>query len=284
MRLGTLILLVLLSIATPAFSGVINLRELNTIQLDATPKQVTSTVDGRRMYVLTQDNNLLVYTLGGELQGQLSVDPAIDRITPLGPQHLLLQKTAKKQAVIAIVEVSQPIDISNAPVLGDESAPVTLAVFDDFECPYCAKTVPLLKQVVEKYQGKVKLVFKNFPLTIHRDSRNAALTALAANKQGKFWNVYDLFYANYNSLNPQKIDELAAQTGLDMEQLKKDRLDPRLNAQIESDIAEGTRIGVRGTPTVFVNGRLLQERSMAGFSQLIDEELNRLSSPQKSGQ
>jgi len=277
-------MLVFLSATTPAFSGVVTLRELSTIQLDTTPKQVTSTTDGRRMYVLTQNNEVLVYTLGGELQGRLPVDPAIDHITPLGPMHLLLQKTAKKQAAIAIVEVSQQIDISQAPILGEVSAPVTLAIFDDFECPYCAQTVPLLKQVVEKYPGKVKLAFKNFPLSSHRNARNAALTALAANRQGKFWNVHDLLYENYNSLNPQKIDALAAQTGLDMEQLKKDRVDPQLNAQISKDIEEGTNVGVRGTPTIFVNGRLLQERSMAGFSQLIEEELSLLSQNQKSAQ
>ncbi|MCF6178056.1 MAG: DsbA family protein [Geopsychrobacter sp.] len=276
MRVLSLIFLSILMVATPVFAGVVNMRELKTIQLETTPKQITTTADGRRMYVLTEEGNLLIYNLGGELQGKLSIDPAIDQITALGPQHLLLQKTAKKQAVVAIIEVSQQVDTSKSPILGDPDAPITIAVFDDFECPYCAKTVPLLKQIVAKYPGQVKLAFKNFPLGSHRNSRNAALTALAADRQGKFWDVHDLLYENYNRLNPKKIDELAAQTGLDMEQLKKDRVDPQLSAQIAQDIEEGTNIGVRGTPTIFVNGRLLAERSLSGFSRLIEEELRKL--------
>ncbi len=270
-----LILIILTLAATPAFSGVVNLQELKTLQLEAQPKQITTTTDGRRVYVLTQDSRILVYTLGGELQGSLAVDPAIDQITPLGPQHLLLQKSTKQQAVVAMLEISQQIDISNSPFLGNEDAPVTIAVFDDFECPYCAKAVPQLKQILEQYDGKVKLVFKNFPIGSHRNARNAALTAMAAARQGKFWPVHDLFFENYNRLNPQKIDELAAQTGVDMEQLKKDRQDPQLTAQLERDIREGTAIGVRGTPTIYVNGRQLQDRSPAGFGRMIEEELAR---------
>lgn len=275
MRYLILALLILAAGTSPAYSGVVKLQELATLQLQSTPRQVTSTPDGRRVYVLTEDAQILIYALGGTLQGTLDVDPAIDQITPLGPQHLLLQKSGKKQAVVAMLEISQQIDTSSSPILGNPDAPVTIAVFDDFECPYCARAVPLFKQVVEKYTDKVKLAFKNFPLSNHRNARNAALTALAAERQGKFWPVHDLLYENYNRLNPKKIDELAAQTGLDMEQLKKDRSDPQLSALITRDIEEGKTLGVRGTPTVYVNGRLLQERSMAGFSRLIEEELAR---------
>jgi protein-disulfide isomerase len=284
MRLLSLITLSLLLWTAPSFGGVVKLREQKTLQLDTAPKQVTSTADGRRLYVLTDDSKIQIYSLGGELQGSVAVDPAVDRISPLGPQHLLLQKSAKKQAVVAMLEISQQIDTSNSPIYGEESAPVTIAVYDDFECPYCAKLVPLLKQVVNKYPGRVKLAFKNFPLSNHRNARNAALTALAADRQGKFWEVHDLLFENHKSLNPKKIDDLAAQTGLDMEQLKKDRADPQLNALITGDINEGSAIGVRGTPTVFINGRLLQERSMAGFSRLIEEELRQISAPQTNPQ
>lgn len=284
MRLLSLLILTLLFWSAPSFGGVVKLQELKTMQLESTPKQLTSTADGRRLYVLTEDSQILIYAMGGELQGKVAVDPEVDQISPLGPQHLLLQKTARKQAVIAMLEISQQIDISGSPVLGDLSAPVTIAVYDDFECPYCAKAVPLFKQVVEKYAGQVKLVFKNFPLGNHRNARNAALTALAADRQGKFWEVHDLLFENYNSLNPKKIDNLAAQSGLDMKQLKKDRIDPDLNELLNRDINEGSAIGVRGTPTVFINGRLLPERSMAGFSRLIDEELLQVTPAQEAPQ
>ncbi len=276
MRILSLLVLGLIVCSSPVAAGVVKLQELKILQLETTPRQVVSTSDGRRLYVLTEDSQIMIYSLGGELQGKLAVDPAIDSITPLGPQHLLLQKNAKKQAVVAMLEISQQIDISGSPYLGDEAAPISIAVYDDFECPYCAKTVPLLKQMVAKYPGQVKLVFKNFPLNSHRNARNAALTALAADRQGKFWDMHDLLYENYNRLNPKKIDALATQAGLDLEQLKQDRVDPQLNALINRDINEGTAIGVRGTPTIFVNGRLLQERSLAGFSRLVEDELARL--------
>lgn len=284
MRLLALLILSLLLWSVPSFGGVVKLQELNTLQLDTPPKQITSTDDGRRLYVLTEDSQILIYTLGGDLQGRIAVDPDIDRIKPLGPQHLLLQKTAKQQAVVAMLEISQQIDISNAPVLGEADAPVTIAIFDDFECPYCAKSVPLVKQVLDKYPGRVKLVFKNFPLSSHRNARNAAVTALAANRQGKFWELHDLLFENYNSLNPKKIADLAALTGLDMAQLQKDLADPQLNALLNRDVSEGTAIGVRGTPTIYINGRLLPERSMAGFSRLIEEELLRVAPAQANPQ
>jgi protein-disulfide isomerase len=263
-------------VTASASAGVAELRQLSTLDFEKTPLQIAPSSDGRRLYVMTDDHQLQIYTLAGDLQGQVVLDPQVDQFVPLGPQHLLLQKSAQKQASIALIEISQNIDISAAPVLGDENAPVTIAVFDDFECPYCAQSVPLFKQVLDIYPGKVKLVFKNFPLSSHRNAQNAAITALAAQRQGKFWEMHDLLFANYNKLNPQKIDELAAEAGLDLDQLKKDRKDPQLSARIKQDIDEGTAAGVRGTPTVFVNGRLLPERSLNGFRQLIDDELARL--------
>lgn len=276
MRLLCLSLFLSLCYVATALAGVADLQELSRFQFEKTPMQIAPSSDGRRLYVMTDDHQLQIYTLAGDLQGQVVLDPQVDQFVPLGPQHLLLQKTALKQASIALVEISQNIDISSAPVQGDKNAPVTIAVFDDFECPYCAQTVPLLKQVLDIYPGKVKLVFKHFPLSSHRNAQNAALTALAAQNQGKFWEMHDLLYANYNKLNAQKIDELAVEAGLDLNQVKKDRANPQLSARIKQDMEEGTAAGVRGTPTIFVNGRLLPERSLNGFRQLIDDELARL--------
>lgn len=276
MRLLCLSIFLSLCYVATALAGVADLRELSRFQFEKTPVQIAPSSDGRRLYVMTDDHQLQIYTLAGDLQGQVVLDPQVDQFVPLGPQHLLLQKTALKQASIALVEISQNIDISSAPVRGDETAPVTIAVFDDFECPYCAQTVPLLKQALDIYPGKVKLVFKNFPLSSHRNAQNAALTALAAQNQGKFWEMHDLLYANYNKLNAQKIDELAVEAGLDLDKLKKDRKNPQLSARIKQDMEEGTAAGVRGTPTIFINGRLLPERSLNGFRQLIDDELARL--------
>jgi len=128
--------------------------------------------------------------------------------------------------------------------------------------------------VLEQYPNDVKLVFKNFPLTrIHKFAMDAAVASMAANQQGKFWEFHSGLFKNYNNLNAEKIDELAQAAGLDMEQFKQDRQNPALAAMVQRDLKDGVEAGVRGTPSIFVNGRLLQQRSLPGFKQIIDEEL-----------
>jgi protein-disulfide isomerase len=129
--------------------------------------------------------------------------------------------------------------------------------------------------VFEKYSKEMKLVFKNFPLRNHKFAWPAAIAALAANKQGKFWELHDQLYENYNRLSEQKIREIAQQVGLDMEKFDKDMNDPKLKAMVERDFQEGARAGVRGIPTIFVNGRQLRNRSFQGFQAAIEKELAR---------
>ena len=127
----------------------------------------------------------------------------------------------------------------------------------------------------EKYSKEMKLVFKNFPLRNHKFAWPAAIAALAANKQGKFWELHDQLYENYNRLSEQKIRKIAQQVGLDMEKFDKDMKDPKLKAMVERDFQEGARAGVRGIPTIFVNGRQLRNRSFQGFQAAIEKELAR---------
>ena len=130
--------------------------------------------------------------------------------------------------------------------------------------------------MLEQYPNDVKLVFKNFPLTrIHKFAMNAAVAAQAAHQQGKFWEYHDELFKNYNKLNDEKFDEIAQSLGLDMAQFKKDMENPTLTALVQRDLKDGVDAGVRGTPTIFVNGRLLQQRSLPGFKQVIDEELEK---------
>ena len=136
--------------------------------------------------------------------------------------------------------------------------------------------MPELEQVLEKYPKQVKLVFKNFPLVRnHKFAMPAAIAALAAEKQGKFWEFHDLLFKDYSHLNEEKIKEIAQQLKLNMEKFEKDRKDPQIMAMINRDLAEGNQVGVRGTPTVFINGRLLRNRSMAGFQELIEKALKK---------
>ena len=136
--------------------------------------------------------------------------------------------------------------------------------------------MPVLEQVLEKYPDDVKIVFKNFPLRNHKFAFKAATAALVAESQGKFWEFHDLLFKNYNRLNDQKIREIALGLGFDQTQFEKKMKDPKIRAMIRQDVRDGAQAGVKGTPTVFINGRRLKDRSLKGFQALIDKELLKL--------
>ena len=133
--------------------------------------------------------------------------------------------------------------------------------------------VPQLEQLLEKYPTNLKVVFKNFPIRSHNYAIKAAMAALAAGQQGKFWQFHDEIFKNYNHLNDQKIEEIATQLGLDKAKFNADQKSPVEAARIRQDYEEGIRLGVRGTPTVFINGRKLKNRSMENMEATIEEEI-----------
>ena len=127
--------------------------------------------------------------------------------------------------------------------------------------------------MLEKNPKSVKIVFKNFPIRSHRFAVQAALAALAADRQGKFWDFHDELFKQHNKLNEEKVQEIAAKLKLDLAQFEKDRNDPLLLEQIRYDYNEGIRVGINSVPSVYVNGRKLKDRSLKGFQTLIDKEL-----------
>jgi protein-disulfide isomerase len=129
--------------------------------------------------------------------------------------------------------------------------------------------------VLEKYPTQVKVVEKNFPLQMHKFARQAATAALAAHRQGKFWEYHKKLFESVSSLNDAKVQEIATQLGLDMDRFNRDLKDQALQNIITRDLQEGTAAGVRGTPTIFVNGKPLAGRNIEAFQQAIDEELKK---------
>ena len=135
--------------------------------------------------------------------------------------------------------------------------------------------MPLLEQVLRQNPDTVKLAFKNFPLPNHKFAKKAALASMAAGNQGKFWEYHDKVFENYNKLTDQKLDQFAMELGLDMKQFKRDMQDKGKEYLIVQDLQEGRNAGVRGTPTIFINGKLLKNRSPQGFQAAIDNELKK---------
>jgi len=130
--------------------------------------------------------------------------------------------------------------------------------------------------VLEQNKGKVKIVFKNFPLRRHKYAVKAARAALAADQQGKFWEFHERLFFNYNRLNDEKIREIAVGLDLDQTEFKKQIKSPRIMSKIEGDMLDGIQAGVKSVPAIFVNGRLLRNRILKDFQILIDKELIKL--------
>ena len=118
-------------------------------------------------------------------------------------------------------------------------------------------------------------MFKNFPLRNHKLALPAAQAALAAGKQGKFWEYHDKVFVMFNQLSNELLEQFAKELDLDMDRFRKERGNPEITSLINRDLREGSRIGVRGTPTIFVNGKRLEQRSIEAFSAAIESELNR---------
>ena len=130
--------------------------------------------------------------------------------------------------------------------------------------------------MLEQYPGEVKLVFKNYPLTKHQYAKMAAVAAFAAGRQGQFWEFHDRLFANSNKISDVKIVEIAMGLGLDLDRFSKDMKDLMVVAMINQDIRNGARAGIKGTPTVFINGKVSKARTLEALQAAVESELERV--------
>ena len=171
-----------------------------------------------------------------------------------------------------------PVDIKlgRAPVYGNKAAPVKMIVFSDFECPFCGRVNPTIEQVKKEYGSKVAVAFKHFPLGFHKNAKPAAIASLAAHRQGKFWEMHDKLFENQRQLQRADFISYAKDLGLNVSQFEKDLDDPKLAQWVDADMAEGSKVGVRGTPATFINGRMVSgAQPYDAFKRVIDEELKK---------
>jgi protein-disulfide isomerase len=168
------------------------------------------------------------------------------------------------------------IDLGNAPVKGPKNAPVTVVAFSDFQCPFCSRAVPTLKEIEDKYKGKVRIAFKNLPLDFHNNAKPAAEASLAANEQGKFWEYHDKLFANQQQLDRPSLEKYAQELGLNMTKFKLAMDSGKFRKQVEDDAKQGAAVGASGTPTFFVNGKsIVGAQPFSAFQPLIDEALKK---------
>ena len=160
-------------------------------------------------------------------------------------------------------------------------APVTIIEFSDFQCPYCAKfyseTLPKIKEEYVK-TGKVRIVYKHFPLAFHENAFKAAEAAECAREQGKFWEMHNKLFENSNALAENKLREYANSIGLNMEQFNSCLDSGKYYEKVIDDLREGQKLGVKGTPTFFINGdKIVGAYPYEYFKQVIDRKLQEAS-------
>lgn len=195
----------------------------------------------------------------------------------LGERAVRLAKAGKSPDEIrAAVEFSQPwlnVDTSGRPSKGPADAPVTIVEYSDFQCPYCKKAQPNIKEVSAKYGNKVRWVFMNQPLAMHQMARPAALAALAADKQGKFWEYHDALFAS-EGIDEAKLVQIARDIGLNVGKWEADRKSTEVDQMVADDVRVAEKWKISSTPTFLVNGyKIKGAMPPEFFARIIDAEL-----------
>jgi len=164
------------------------------------------------------------------------------------------------------------IELEDSPSKGNPGAPVLLVEFADFQCPACRAARPLVEEALKKHDGQMRLVFKNFPLSIHQYGEKLARSARSAQQQGKFWEMYSALFDNQERINPQVVDELAKGLGLDMAKFAKDLESEAVADAVSRDRKQGERLDIQSTPTLYINGRLFP--STPDFAEDLEDWIN----------
>jgi protein-disulfide isomerase len=186
-------------------------------------------------------------------------------------KHLGTLGATQKPARASTVRVS----FDPARLRGRADAPVMIVEFSDFQCPFCRKVQPTLKNLLAKYEGKIGLAYRDFPLRgMHGQAELGAESSRCASEQGKFWEYHDLLFANPDKLNRVGLLELAHSAKLDEGQFASCLSSGKHRAEVEKDLQDGIRAGVMGTPGIFINGTPLSgAQSESAFERVIESEL-----------
>jgi predicted DsbA family dithiol-disulfide isomerase/Skp family chaperone for outer membrane proteins len=190
----------------------------------------------------------------------------------------LIERLKKQYGFKSFLEpIRAKIETNGFPAKGSASAPVTIVEFSDFECPYCGGLFPTLKQVEKNYEGKIRIVYRQFPLAnIHPHAEKAAEASLCAFDQQHFWEFHDSMFGNQKELSIADLKQRAVDLKLDTAKFNECLDSGRQVASIQRDIQEGARAGVTGTPAMFINGRLLSgNQPYAEIKEVIEDELQR---------
>jgi protein-disulfide isomerase len=252
-----------------------------------TSEQYTDTEVTKRVKPVTEADVVAFFQQNqNQMQGRnlQAMGPAIRRF--LEDQQ---RATAQQSLVADLRKKGPPISVMFDPprsevtvaaddaALGAANAPVTVVEFSDFQCPFCQRVSPTLKQLKEAYGDKIRVVWKDFPLTaIHPEAFKAAEAGNCAREQGKFWEYHDRLFANQQTLQPEALKTHAAATGLDAAKFNACLDTAKYSQRVQEHVGVGARLGINSTPAVFINGRQVTgAQPYEVFAGIIDEELER---------
>lgn len=235
---------------------------------------------------LSRDCDKLIETLCAGVGPETASCKMVEEKTKSFPPQQCAQMLEETDKIIAqlkaeelknqplTAEQQQLIATPGAPDYGPETAKVTVVEFSDFECPYCSRAASVTTQLKEKYGDRVRIVFRQFPLSFHKNAQAAAEASLAAHAQGKFWEFHDLMFENQKALTPEDLNDYAAKAGLDVAQFKQDMESNKYADDVKKDVEMGGKVAVSGTPSLFVNGtRVSNPTDISVVSQEIDKAL-----------
>jgi len=258
---------------------------LRDIRLDEKPIDVAMSADGSTAFILTKQTSAFILTRQSikiyDMQDGRVVDtiPLNKKYTGIStaPRGNILLLTSSSDKSISILQISQSIELTvgTSPVIGPRQAPVTLTAFIDFQCPYCSREFPVIEELLSKYPNDLNVVLKHFPLRSHKFAAEAAVAALAADRQGKYRELTQAMFKNFRSLNEETLKKYAEETGLDLQKFEQDRKDSAFQKQIQEDRQLARKADVRGVPSLYINGQPVTNRSPQGMAAMIDEALKK---------
>lgn len=188
-------------------------------------------------------------------------------------------KTKKTPVEIYIQKPTLPtfeVNVGEAPFKGGSDAKVTIVEFSDFQCPFCSKGAQVLSALEKKYGNKVKIAFKHYPLPFHAQARIAAEASMCANEQSSklFWKMHDAMFADQSKLDKDNLIATAKKVGVKEVEFKTCLESGKFKAKVDADVAQGAAIGIKSTPTFYINGKLISgAQPLEVFTEVIDADL-----------
>lgn len=248
------------------------------LEAEVKPKQITEE-QARAFYAENKDR------VSGDFDvTKDSIIRYLQQIEVRRAERVFLEKLRAASSIQTFLVVPEPpvfsISTADQPSKGSAAAPVTIVAFTDYQCPACAETHLTLERLVNEYGVKVRLVARDFPLVQHKQAFQAAEAAEAAREQGKYWEYVEVLLRNQSALEVARLKDYASEVNLDRGRFDQALASGKFADAVQRDIQDGLKLGVDSTPTVFMNGRRVADKSYESLKAMIDRALK--ASPAKT--